>query len=363
MKRTALTHIFENKIVKTLLSVVELGLLALAVVVAVVSFFPGRNLTGGYRLFTVMSGSMEPAIHTGSLLISKPVSDPQPGTVIIYEDPRSQIPNSFVAHRVLERIETENGLQYQTKGDANNVKDSYAIDASKMIGQQLVAIPYLGYVSAFAKTPKGLLFIAILPAIIIVLLELQTIRRSIESHYEAKLQAALAKKDVENPDRSDVASHAKHLLVLLFLSITLLTNSPKLLASFTSQISAANQTFATGTWVTPGPPLFWVEENGTTNLIEWLPVTDAVSYKIYRAHESDPSVYSLIATITDGSTTYSDDRLGAETTYLYKMTTTNVFNFETDITTVSLRSGTTHQLVIDDSGYKNDLGSTLHLIK
>lgn len=147
---------------------------ALLVLVAALVFFlvqsrfnGGPPTAMGYRFFAVLSGSMSPAFDTGSLVAVKPV-DPallQEGDVITFAGPQGA-----VSHRIVG-IETEGGLSYVTKGDANDVVDSGTVLADQVIGVVALAIPWLGRILAFSQSRQGLLLMIVIPAAIILILE------------------------------------------------------------------------------------------------------------------------------------------------------------------------------------------------
>ena len=128
----------------------------------------GQPNFAGYKLYAVLSGSMNPAFDTGSLVAVKPI-DPaelQEGDIITFGSSGGKI----VSHRVVG-INRKDGLSFITKGDANNVADSGAVPASRVIGMVGVAIPYLGRLLVFSQTKQGLLTLIIIPALVILVLE------------------------------------------------------------------------------------------------------------------------------------------------------------------------------------------------
>ena len=78
-------------------------------------------IPGNIEVKIVKSGSMEPAIHTGSVVIVKPESSYGIGDVITFgADTKAKIPTT---HRIVS-IREENGTTYfATKGDANEDPD------------------------------------------------------------------------------------------------------------------------------------------------------------------------------------------------------------------------------------------------
>ena len=110
----------------------------------------------------VRSESMKPALEMGDVAIMKSVSDVsqlQPGMIIgfVHEE-RS------IAHRVVS-IE-EGGIQ--TKGDALEDVDPWLVPFSSVEGVLLFKIPYLGYVSRFARTPMGWMVLIVAPALLLI---------------------------------------------------------------------------------------------------------------------------------------------------------------------------------------------------
>lgn len=102
----------------------------------------------GIKPYIVASGSMEPAIHTGSLVFSANRKvQPEIGDVITY-----QKDEAFVTHRIV-RIE-ENG--YITKGDANDQEDFFTVSPSQVVGKVLFSVPFFGYLFSILQSSKAL---------------------------------------------------------------------------------------------------------------------------------------------------------------------------------------------------------------
>jgi signal peptidase len=142
-------------------------------ILVIFSFLP---ITGNIKLLSVLSGSMEPKIHTGSLIFIKPAGEYNVGDVVtrITEEK-----NVTITHRIIEK-ETVNGKTiFNTKGDANNVADNEKVYSEMIIGKVMINIPYLGYVVNFAKTTQGMILIIIIPAVIIVYEEILLIVKEI----------------------------------------------------------------------------------------------------------------------------------------------------------------------------------------
>ena len=113
----------------------------------------------GYGWAVVLTGSMEPSIQAGDLII---VSEDKPydvGDTVVYQQG-----GMLVVHRVVEI----NDNMLTTKGDANNAPDS-PIDRSVVKGAVLAVVPKVGTLVQFIKTPIGTLMVV---AAVFVLTEL-----------------------------------------------------------------------------------------------------------------------------------------------------------------------------------------------
>jgi len=160
------------KILKFLYYVILICIIAIALLL-VVSTFP---ITGNYKFFVVLSGSMEPAIHTGSIVVVKPEAKYQIGDIITF-GPATKL-KSPTTHRISD-IKVDNlGIPaYFTKGDANNAPDLSPTSFRQIIGKQIFSIPYLGYFVDFIRKPIGFILIIFIPVIFIIYDEVRKILR------------------------------------------------------------------------------------------------------------------------------------------------------------------------------------------
>lgn len=149
------------------LSNVFLGLLILLTVILIV--LPAIFAS---RLAVVYSGSMAPAMPTGSLALMQPV-DPaeiQVGDVIAFNPPWDK-PEVTVSHRVIEVIK-EPALGFLTKGDANEDPDLDMIPAANVKGRVAFSVRKVGYalnyIGRYTRGRIGFGFFVALPAILLI---------------------------------------------------------------------------------------------------------------------------------------------------------------------------------------------------
>ena len=164
------------------------GLIAAIALLLVISTFP---ITGNFQVLTVLSGSMEPAIKTGSIVVIKPVESYKIGDIITFGKNSSGTPTT---HRI-ENIEVIEGrVLYTTKGDANNAPDTKTVTERDIIGKVLFTVPFVGYAVDAVKKPIGFMLIIIIPAVIIVYDELRKLKNEI-------MKMRNKKKDEEQDNR------------------------------------------------------------------------------------------------------------------------------------------------------------------
>lgn len=156
-----------KKTVKKIWDIVSTVLVAAIVLVALL--LAGTRLAGMHA-YTVLSGSMEPTYHVGSLLFVKPVDPDQvkAGDPITYLIAEKQV----VTHRCVEVLPDDQDpsvLRFRTKGDANNVEDGTLVHENNLIGKPVFSVPLLGFAANYIQHPPGT-YVAIAIAALIVLL-------------------------------------------------------------------------------------------------------------------------------------------------------------------------------------------------
>lgn len=156
-----------GKIIKKVWNAITTVLVILIVILAVL--LVGVRLAG-FQVFTVLSGSMEPTYHVGSLIYVKDVDYRQleAGDVITFMLDE----NTVATHRIIQVVPDEDEpevLRYATQGDANDAPDGTLVHYKNVIGTPVFTIPKLGYVANYIQNPPGT-YIAISGAAILLLL-------------------------------------------------------------------------------------------------------------------------------------------------------------------------------------------------
>lgn len=156
-----------NKTVKKIWNILTTVLVGLVVLLALL--LVGARVVG-LQVFSVLSGSMEPTYHTGSLIYVKKV-DPytiQPGQAITFMLDE----NTVATHRVVGIVQDETDpsvIRFRTKGDANEAEDGSLVHYKNVLGEPVFTIPYLGYVANYIQNPPGLYISLAAGAVILML--------------------------------------------------------------------------------------------------------------------------------------------------------------------------------------------------
>jgi signal peptidase I len=131
----------------------------------------------GFKSFTVMSGSMEPAIGTGSVVVERPIAprDARVGDVVTFQDPEGT--GRLITHRVTRVRVSGSTASFVTKGDANNTAERWNVPADGSIGRVAYDVPKVGYVMAYAGGRHGRLLLIALPALLLAAFEIARIWR------------------------------------------------------------------------------------------------------------------------------------------------------------------------------------------
>ena len=122
------------------------------IVAILLMVFAGLSFTGNIKARIVLTGSMEPAISVGDVIITVPITRkaPQIDDVITYQAKRFNGENVAVfSHRIIDG-DIENG--FIVKGDANKSPDPQKPKAEDILGVVIFAIPFIGKL----LTPKAL---------------------------------------------------------------------------------------------------------------------------------------------------------------------------------------------------------------
>lgn len=159
-------------------------LITFMIVIGGLLIFSMIPIEGNFQIKIVLSGSMEPLIKTGSVVVIKPQDRYEIDDVITFgKDDRENVPTT---HRIIETHVVSGVTKFVTKGDANDDKDVREITEREIVGKVLFDIPYLGFILDIAKKPLGFAILIGIPALIIISDEVMKIYREMRRLSKAK---------------------------------------------------------------------------------------------------------------------------------------------------------------------------------
>ncbi|WP_235822118.1 signal peptidase I SipW [Gottfriedia luciferensis] len=146
----------------------------LAFIVISSRFTGGESTILGYQLKAVLSGSMEPTFHTGSVIAIKLGANPssyEKGDIVTFH-----MDNKLITHRI-SAVHNKNGeISYKTKGDNNDAPDLWTVYPQNIIGNYSnFTIPYVGYALNFVSSKTGSALLLVVPGILLTLSALRNL--------------------------------------------------------------------------------------------------------------------------------------------------------------------------------------------
>lgn len=133
-------------------------------IVAIIGY---GKLPGGKQIFTNKKASMLPLISNNSLTVTKPFAYYDIGDIVSYYQ-EVEGREMIVTHRIAQI----GGNVYVTKGDYNEAIDSEVVRPRLVIGKVILIVPWLGLIFSLVKSPWGTGLFILLPAVVIISLEI-----------------------------------------------------------------------------------------------------------------------------------------------------------------------------------------------
>ena len=146
-------------------------IVVLMLVVVILQRATNNTVTiGGYRLFSVATGSMVPVYNVGDVLISKEIKpeDIKVGDDITYVGEKNSFKGKIVTHRVISIEKKEDGnYKIITKGVANDEQDP-EIDQTQIYGKIIYKIKILSFLDRMLKNMYIFYFVIFIPTALII---------------------------------------------------------------------------------------------------------------------------------------------------------------------------------------------------
>ena len=172
-----MSKVLDNKFIKFLLKfikvIVWIFVLLVIFVILVQRIFDNRVSIGSYRMFTVVTGSMEPVYNVGDVVISKEV-DPSTiteGDDVVYLGKVNDFKDKIVTHRVI-KIEDKDGEYYFTTKGVNNDYSDPVISSNQIYGKVVYKPVVLSFLSGILNTKLGFYLLIFVPVAFLIFLEI-----------------------------------------------------------------------------------------------------------------------------------------------------------------------------------------------
>lgn len=173
MKKEKFKKIY--KIIKGIINTIIVIVVLAFVLMVCLQRFSGNKLSFlNYRMFTVVTGSMEPKYKIGDVLIAKEKdpSEIKVGDAISYLAEKGEIRNNVVTHEVVSITKDESGAYlFHSKGIANLIEDPI-VHEKQLYGVVVYKAKLLSYIRKIISTDLGMFLLIIIPILYIIISEM-----------------------------------------------------------------------------------------------------------------------------------------------------------------------------------------------
>ena len=182
VKRAKLAELLRKDYVQTVIMVI------VTIVIVIVFWYGLRTaFRTEHPLLAVASGSMQPVLYKGDLILIQGVqnaceihaalkSDNPPGDIIVFHKPGD--PKDLIVHRAVEKHDEDGSCNFKTWGDANSGPDTWTVTESDIVGKYTgVKVPLLGHIALFFEPLQVKVAFILLWIILLIILELVPLSR------------------------------------------------------------------------------------------------------------------------------------------------------------------------------------------
>ena len=163
-----------KKIVYAIVNFISVVIIAAAVFVLIMVLFtkPGEPPSiGGFTLLRITTGSMAPTYEIDTMILVQQTdpSEIREGDVISFYSSDPALDGALNTHRVTTVTKEGDQYVYTTKGDGNNIEDSYPVRSEHLLGKVIWSSVLLGKLSRLVSNPLIFIPVILVPLAIILL--------------------------------------------------------------------------------------------------------------------------------------------------------------------------------------------------
>lgn len=189
-----------KKVWLTLVNIISIGIIigAIFILFLVIMTAPGKvPHIGGYTVLRVVTGSMAPTLETDTLIVVRKTepAEVKEGDIISFYSSDPALEGAVNTHRVLSIREEDGIYYYTTKGDANNVADSYEASSVYLIGTVCFSSYVMGKLARLLANPLIFIPVILIPLAVILICD---IARTV------KIAGRIAKEEEEEAVREAI---------------------------------------------------------------------------------------------------------------------------------------------------------------
>lgn len=195
-----------------------LGTVLLIVLIAVLIVMFNARISGeapsifGYQVFRVSSGSMEPELMIGDVILVKEAkpTDIQKGDIVTYKGEVDDFSDKFITHKMIEDPYLENGeYVFKTQGILEGAIPDPLWYEDQLLGEFVCKVPFIDSLYTFFLKPYGLI-IFILIIVVLFGYELISLIVSYKNLDELEYEEKLEKKQKNKTSDSAFNSNDKN---------------------------------------------------------------------------------------------------------------------------------------------------------
>lgn len=170
--------------IKKIINLISIGMLFISLTFAIYASFlfiqAKQNQTipkiFGHYLMFVETGSMEPTLPIGTILLVKDsrIQDIKIDDIVSFHSTITLggvTHDVIITHRVVDIRSDQTGTHLITKGDANELEDDIPVNQNILVGKTILYITFLSFLKDFFGNTSLILFIVVLIVLTLVLVE------------------------------------------------------------------------------------------------------------------------------------------------------------------------------------------------
>ena len=176
-----------KKILSWVLTALLIAVLVFCLITVVQMKTSKKPFVLGYAVFYVVSGSMDPTIKVGEVIVVKGVSSPdelQKGDIITFRGKGGNLEGKTVTHRIISDGVVNGAIT--TCGDANHGIADDPITFDDVIGKYVKTSAFLTNVYLVFTNKVGFLFIIFIPLLALLVVQVVNFRRACRMDKDGK---------------------------------------------------------------------------------------------------------------------------------------------------------------------------------